>query len=167
MGEHQQFLCFLFAETHKLPPARKHTWLWWQNQKEKVVGRDSYHVSKWVIRRSLWVQCVPKLLIRSHCIQLCPLYTPLQKLQLTSTPPHTWNMRDQTTWPWVWWCLEVESSRKRWFKNHSSSPVVDFGSVIAGDVALISCGWRTNFPPLSLTVTHIITSDSLTDEAHV
>lgn len=56
MGEHQQFLCFLFAETHKLPPARKHTHTQMidecddkikrAEQKEKAVGRDSHHVSK-------------------------------------------------------------------------------------------------------------------------
>lgn len=118
-------------------------------------------MSKWVISRVIVGTVRPQTDNQiTHCIQLCPLYTPHKVNPTTETTADIitashmeWNTLDQTTWPSVWWCHEF------------SSPVVHFGSVIAGDVALISCGWRTYFPPLSLTVTHIITSDSHTDEA--
>lgn len=132
-------------------------------QKEKAVGRDSHHVSKRVISRVTVGTVRPQTDNQiTHCIQLGPLY-----------PPHKVNPTTETTADIIT-ASHMEHARSdhltmgvmmSWSLCDFSSPVVHFGSVVAGDVALISCGWRTDFPPLSLTVTHIITSDSRTDEA--
>lgn len=93
-------------------------------------------------------------------ITLYPAEPTLQKHQITTSGGITMMSLEhtpQTTWPWVW-CHDV-------LYCEFSSPVVHFGGVIAGDVALISCGWWTDFPPLSLTVTHNISSDNQPDQA--
>lgn len=118
-------------------------------------------VSEWSARW-LWVQCVPNMI---HCIQLCPLYTPLKDNPTTADIITNASPRppDHSGDDVMRYALQEHTDGDVDLCEFSS-PVVHFGSVVAGDVALVSCGWRTYFPPLSFTVTHIIASDSCTED---